>query len=104
MVKELNALKGRRTRGDLIETFKILSGKENVDSETFFQLVDPSRHTRGHSLKLYKRHCRLDARKFFFSQRVVNSWNSLPQRVIEAPSVNSFKKRLDDYYQDMGLL
>ena len=32
------------------------------------------------------------------------SWNSLPQHVIEAPSVNSFKKRLDDYYQDMGLL
>ena len=57
------------------------------------------RHTRGHSLKLYKRHCRLDARKFFFSQRVVNSWNSLPQHVIEAPSVNSFKKRLDDYYR-----
>jgi len=57
---------------------------------------------QGHSLKLYMRHCRLDARKFF-SQRVVNSWNSLPQHVIEAPSVNSFKKRLDDYYQDIGL-
>jgi len=98
----VTTLKRRRIRGDLIETFKILSGKDNVDSETFFQLADSSRHTRGHSLKLYKRHCRLDAGKFF-SRRVVNSWNSLPQHVIEAPSVNSFKKRLDDYYQDMGL-
>jgi len=45
--------------------------------------------------------CRLDSRKFFFSQKVVNSWNSLPQHIIE-PSVNCFKKRLDDYYQDNG--
>ena len=74
----LTTLKRRRIRGDLIETFKILSGKENVDSETFFQLADSSRHTTGYSRMLYKRHCRLDARKFFFSQRVANSWNSLP--------------------------
>ena len=94
----LTTLKRCRIRGDLTETFKILFGKENVDSETFFQLADSSGHTRGHSLKLYKKHCRLDARKFFFCQRVVNSCNSLPQHVIDALSVNSFKKRLDDYY------
>jgi len=87
---------------DLRQNFKILSGKENVDSKIFFQLADSSRHTRGHSLKLYKRHCRLDVRKFLLSQRVDNSWNLLPQHVIEPPSVNCSKKRLDDYYQDMG--
>jgi len=64
----------QKIRGDLIETFKILTSREeNVDSEIFFQLADSSRHTRGHRLKtLYKTHCRLDVRKFFFSQRVVN--------------------------------
>jgi len=46
----------------------------------------------------------LDTRKFFFSQRVVNSWSILPEYVVEAPSPNSFKKRLDDHYKDMGLL
>jgi len=81
-----------------------LSGKENVDCETFFQLAESGQRVRGHSLKLYKRHCRLDSRKFFFSHRSVNGWNYLPQHIIEAPSVNSFKKRLDDYYQDMILL
>ena len=80
----LTTLKRRRIRGDLIETYKILSGKENVDSETFFQLTESSQHTRGHSLKLYKRHCRLDSKKFFFSRRVVNSWNSLPQDIVES--------------------
>jgi len=59
----------RSIRVDPIETFKILSGKENVDNETFFQLAESSRHTRGHSLKLYKRHCRVQTRlrKFLFS-------------------------------------
>jgi len=38
------------------------------------------------------------SRKLFFSQRVINSWNSLTQHIMEALSVNSFKKRLDDYY------
>jgi len=34
---------------------------------------------------------RLGTRKFFFSQRVVNSWNSLPAEVVNAESINSFK-------------
>ena len=34
---------------------------------------------------------------FFLSQRVVNLWNRLPATVVEASSVNSFKKRLDDW-------
>ena len=67
-------------------------------------LIDSERQLRGHGLKLHKRRCRLDKRKFFFSQRVVNSWNCLPEFVVEAPSLNSFKKRLDDHYKDMGLL
>ena len=32
----------------------------------------------GHDLKLYWRLCRPDVRKFFFSRRVVDNWNSLP--------------------------
>jgi len=55
-------------------------------------------------MKLYKRCCRLDVRKFFFCQRVVNNWNSLPEDVVKAPSVNSFKKRLNDFHKDVGLL
>ena len=33
---------------------------------------------------------------FFFSQRVVKPWNRLPASVVEASSINSFKKRVDD--------
>ena len=34
--------------------------------------------TRGHSLKLFVQQSRIDARKYFFSNRVIRSWNSLP--------------------------
>jgi len=44
---------------------------------------------------------RLDIRKYFFSQRVVQQWNSLPQHVIEAQSVTAFKRHFDKN-EDMG--
>jgi len=53
-------------------------------------------------LKIAKQRTRLDLRKRFFSQRVVNEWNSLPQHVIEASTVNMFKNRLDKYLRDMS--
>ena len=34
------------------------------------------------------------------SQRAVNDWNALPQSVVDASSVNSFKNRLDKYWKD----
>ena len=77
--------------------------QENVNRDTFFHLIDSEKQLRGHGLKLYKRRCRLDTRQFF-SQKVVNNWNSLPEFVVEAPSLNSFKKRLGDHYKDIGLL
>jgi len=42
--------------------------------------------------------CRYDIRKYSFCYRVVNVWNSLPDYVVEANSVNSFKNRLDKYW------
>ena len=50
----LYSLHRRRLRGDLIETYKILSGKENIDSSQLFQRARTT-ELRGHSLKLYKK-------------------------------------------------
>jgi len=95
-VAGLTTLSERRIRGDLIEVFKILKGFSNVDYKTWFELSVDSR-TRGHSYRLVKSRSRLDIRKNFFSQRVVNGWNSLPSEVVEAESVNAFKNRYDRY-------
>ena len=60
-----------RLRGDPIEVFKILNGYENVDRNMFFSFKKYSR-TRGHEVKLVKDQCRLDIRKYSFSQWKIN--------------------------------
>jgi len=49
-----------------------------------------------------KQRTSLDARKFSFSQRVVQEWNKFSQDVVEAASVNQFKNRLDKFWQRYG--
>ena len=92
-------LEERRERGNLIETYKIVTGKEKVDKKKFFKLRDNT-NTRGNSMKIYKRRLRknIQQRVNFFSVRVVNAWNSLPDHVISLTTVNMFKNRLDQYY------
>ena len=53
--------------------------------------------TRGHEAALVKEQCRLDMRKYSFSQRVINEWNKLPNDCVNASSVNIFKNRIDRY-------
>lgn len=80
----------------MIEAFKILKGfDKNGGQDGFLKLassVNESRpDTRGHSLKLEKPRHRTMKRNKFFSLRIVNEWNSLPEEVIDSPSVNTLK-------------
>ena len=65
------------------------------DREKFFMLATTD-NTRGHNLKLFKPSLKkgLLIRKNFFSVRVINVWNDLPQFVIDSSTVNQFKSNL----------
>ena len=63
----LTTLQTRRVRGDMIQAYKIMTGKNKIDREQFFQLADSNYGLRGHSLKIRKDRPNLDIRKHFFS-------------------------------------
>ena len=94
----LTTLENRRMRADLIEVFKIIKGFEGLDERTFFKRQESA--TRGHSLKLYKMRVNKDVFKFSFGHRVIDEWNKLPEEVINAEGINSFKTKVDKFLRN----
>ena len=86
----LPSLEYRRPRSDVIEVYKILNQLDRVSINKFFTVMDETT-TRGNSLKLFKKRSRTNIRANVFSNRVVYAWNLLPNDVVLAPSLNSFK-------------
>ena len=86
----LSRLDKRRARSDLVETFKIINGVYDINSDYFFEFDAGKR--RGHNQKLFKERFRLDLRKNAFSNRVVNNWNMQSAQCINACTINTFKK------------
>ena len=91
----------------MIECFKLLNNVYDKDVSNLLLLnstVNPNAQTRGHTLKLYSHKHKLEVAKNFFTSRVSKAWNSLPQHVVKAPTVNTFKNRLDRFWKNQPLI
>ena len=98
---ELPTLLYRRIRGDMIQVFKMVCMNEGL-SETFPIFHRPSySFTRGHKFKLVKSNFKLNIRKYYFTNRVVNLWNDLPEHVVLSENVLLFEKGLDECWSNV---
>ena len=77
-------------RGDIIETYKIISGLEVVNASQFFTMSNMN-NLHGQSLNLHEEHFHKVIQKNFFSKRVIDQWNGLSEEVVKAKTFNSFK-------------
>ena len=96
----LDSLEERRKRGDLITAYKVFSKKDNVDPATWFKMFVPgdgavTRNQAGYQnveIPAWNR----QERRNFWSVRVCEPWNGLPDSVKMAESTDSFKNSLDN--------
>jgi hypothetical protein len=90
----LQKLTDRRVRGDLIQQYKIQQGIDEVNWHCEPKFSKERGGHRPHMIKEVNLSCRV--RDDFFNNRVAKDWNSLPDEVVNAASVNSFKSMYDD--------
>ena len=99
----LATLEENRLRGDMLEMYKMMTRKSKVDFTDWFQLSttrDGAGNTRGNTGYLnviVPPQSNSDVRGNTFSQRCPRVWNSLPDSVKMASTVNGFKAAYDEH-------
>jgi len=83
---DLDTLERRRLVYDLVFCYKMIHGLCDISLPVDYAY----KNKRGNSLKLNKQFYSTDVRKYFFSSRVIDAWNSLSNDVVKSPSVCMF--------------
>ena len=98
----LETLQFRRSRADMIQTFRIIKGFDKINKDIFFQFNSDNR-TRGHSYKILKPQVTTSVKLNSFSQRVINNWNSLNELTVQSKTIHAFKTALKKEWKDHKL-
>jgi len=91
-----------KTLSRVIEIFKIIHQKYDASCSPTIQFNNTV-DTRGNKYKLLNKSFHYDIRKYSFTACTINTWNSLPNKIVDAKSVNTFKTSLDKYWSDQPL-
>ena len=99
----MTTLEERRRRGDLIQAYRVLRGVDDVDPEIWFDVAQTrdgataTRQNRGFlNVEREEGRKRNEVHKNFWSQRVIDPWNNLPDTVKQAVSLDIFKNSIDN--------
>ena len=93
----LPSLEYRRYRGDMIQVYKISHNIYDSMSVNNLLTFKNDNRLRGHNFKITKIQTNKQQYTQYFSNRVVNNWNSLPAYVVNAESINNFKNLFDKF-------
>lgn len=103
----LTTLEARRERGDMIQVWKILHKYDDVEPQTWFRMASEGDRLTRQSANPWNisraaatndvRGKDLEIRTNFFSVRVIEKWNSLPDFVQSSHTMNMFKNNYDSH-------
>ena len=101
-ILDLPTLVYRRARGDMIEVYKHLHVYDKDTTPGRLHLTNRGNRRHGYQLVQYKPKDGvrgIQANSFYF--RTTKVWNELPREVVDAKTLNSFKKQLDNAWKDL---
>ena len=106
-LKELNMFSLEKRRlgwvDNMIALLKYLKGSPTEEGQDLFSII-PECRTHNNGLKLQEARIWLNMRKNFLTVRAVRQWNQIPREVASAPTLEAFKKNLDNHLANIILL
>ena len=102
---ELPTLAFRRLRGDMIETYKHFHKYDrSILSPNFHPRNRPSRNHEYQIQPIRPKDGERGLHSNSFYCRIPDVWNNLPKAVVDAPTMDTFKNRLDKYWKELPLM
>ena len=98
-ILKIESLEYRRLKMDLILVYKILNNLIDLDISKFFTIsqINNKYNLRRHSLYLENPKSQSTLRRNFFSVRILNTWNNLPNTIVTSETLPLFKNKLSNF-------
>src|SRR5688572_331936 len=87
------SLELRRLKSDLCMHFKIVTELVDLPIDEFFTFKKGITRNNGASICINTFH--VNAERYYFKNRHINAWNSLPSSIVNSVSLNAFKNNLE---------